>query len=372
MERRQHVSIVLPHYLLEIEAVRDELLDLVCSDTAEVPSVDCSPDRPLLEALGQAMVYSETPPTALPDLLRHTDVAGRVWVLDAMTLADEQRTELPAFMKRVTLESKSIGGPDRATFVVVTGSDLLPRFAGEEQRDVTHAVCWYWNRMTRWDAAVEVASTAAIEHRDDPTVSEVRTEMIVELSRWDLDLAAELAKSWDGTVESFRLLARDHFGEPIVPDHSSERDQGRPPDRSLEAWNSGLVERWHGAFVAAPGIKGDREVDRCMWSAQARVLLPWIESKRNQLENLVRRKLKPEGFKQAVRHCSSQQEEDDDMLLVEIGLLDKVIRWKLGRTHPQWAAAARTLRKARNDLAHLRPMAYPAIQEMVSTLRFLE
>lgn len=373
--RGQHVSAVLPDYLAQDVDVRSEL----CQSLLRViegarPIHVWDADLPLVEALSRQMTDDDHPPTALPDLISHPDVMGTAWVLDALDLGDRHRQELPQLLERAALESRTILAPDRVTIAIVMTAETLPRFAGQDHSDVTHAACWFWNRIARWDVAAHLAGRGPSAVKNSMT-SELRAEVIVELARWNLSFASILAEEWDGTFESFEKLASTRC-TPM--DRTSldgiSRFRARPPDALLDRWNAGEVEVWHDDLVTAPGSAGEpATLRRSVWSAQARVLLPWIELKRNLLEREAERALGRETFRASVRAYSTSDESPLERGgVIEIGLLEKVIRYDLRRTHPDLARAAAALRNARNDLAHLTPIDFEAVEALSDQLRRID
>lgn len=372
VDRQQHVSVVLPRYLLDSDEIRAGLTNSILGRVDGARPINIwDVDLPLVEALGRQMTNDDYPPTALPDLLQHADVAGISWVLDVSELGEGQRTELPQFLERVALESRSVPGIRRATFITVMSIGSLPSFAGHEHADITYTSCWYWNRVARWDVAAHIANVKPAGSTD-PVVSEVRTEIIVELARWDLSFAAMLAEEWDGALQSFASYAAERH-EPIESTvlGGINRFRHKPPDALLAYWDEGSVEVWHDELTSAPGTGGrEADINRCLWTAQARVLLPWIEVKRNHLQSETERVLGRQVFHDSVRAYSSAKDGPvEDGGIVEIGLLEKVIRYELKRSHPGLARAAGLLRYARNNLAHLVPMELAVIEDLVENLR---
>lgn len=315
------MSVVLPRYLFDQGEIRRGLSDVIIRDLPDATRVTPQDECSLVEALARQMTDDDYPPVVLTDLLLHPEVEDRRWVLDAADLTPEQQHELPEVMSRMALDSKSIPIPSRSSFVVIMSAECLPSFPGSEHGDVTHTTCWYWNRMARWDVSAHVAITAG-RTETKPTVTEVRNEIIVELSRWDLALATRLVEQWDGDLESLsELVGRSEEGSPIPESGRRFRDQ--PPEGLMEAWDEGRVDVWHNALSLAPRHEDEQSLQRCIWNAQARVLLPWVESMRNRVEVAAERLLSRGRFQSAVKRCATDDNGWSEGSVIEIGLLEK-------------------------------------------------
>lgn len=368
----QHVAAVLPRYLAD---------DLERGDGLAVALLDKLPrsrrvqpwlsDGKLPAALGRQMTYDD-PPVTVPDLIRHPDVRGETLVCLAADLEPGHQDELADFLRRLATDSRSVAASERCTFVVITDTASLPRFAGNEAADVTLANSWFWNRVSRWDIAAHLAMQPA-QARGSGVLSEVQTETIIELARWDFDLAVTLAGDWSGDRGQLAQLC----GPLEVAQHSlplSGRPGPRPPDTVMSAWEQGAVDCWHENVVLAPSrcLNEAAVFHRHVWAGQARVLLPWIEIKRGRLESTLRRLLGAERYDNAIRDFATgsfDPSSPDDV--AEIGLLNKVVQARLGSSEPQVRDAARALREARNQLAHLQPLNPARLEQLVRTCDFL-
>lgn len=100
----------------------------------------------------------------------------------------------------------------------------------------------------------------------------------------------------------------------------------------------------HSAWLA---LREDRSaIRRRVWAAQAKILLPWIEEQRS--------KLLPDLAPWLPRHHDGQPLDE-----CEVGTID----FLLSRTSacPELKANVRTLKKARNEIAHCRPLCYGSL-----------
>ena len=57
--------------------------------------------------------------------------------------------------------------------------------------DIAMTSIWWWARIARWDVAAHIADLAGAV-RFQGVLADVRSESIVQVARWDLDLAQHL------------------------------------------------------------------------------------------------------------------------------------------------------------------------------------
>jgi hypothetical protein len=204
-------------------------------------------------------------------------------------------------------------------------------------------------------------------------LQELRTETIVELTRWDLDLAATLAAEWSGVeadLEDF-VVTGDAAPSPAFARHGV--NQSEPGAALLDDWDAGLVGAWHERVELSPALAVSRGtmLSQRLWTAQSRVLLPWIEVRRQHLEDLVRDELGKDGFNGAIEYANRNREHDQIAPdAVEIGPLHWIVKTYL-RRKDDWLTAARRLKDARNDLSHLRHLPQPRVESLVKDCSFL-
>ena len=368
----QHVAAVVPRYLAGVPERGDALTVAVLDQVQQSRRVQpWASDGPLVAALARQMVYADDPPVTVPDLIRHPDVQGQTFVCLTADLEPSHQDEMPEFLRRLQADSRSVPAGERCTFVVITDRSRLPKFAGNEFADVTLASCWYWNRVSRWDIAAHLAAEAGAAPQTG-VLREVRTETIIELARWDFDLAARLAESWSGDRDDLAALcAGDELPEHTLPTRGPVGT--RPPESLMDAWEEGLVDCWHDSVIVAPSrrLHLPAELTRHLWTGQARVLLPWIEIKRDRLEHTVRSVMGSERFTESMCQFASGDFDPATDSVAEIGLIHAVISARLGGSEPTLRDAAYGLREARNRLAHLRPLRPGRLEELVRVCSFL-
>jgi hypothetical protein len=377
--RGRHVAVVLPEALAAAPGFTDSLAVALLDEFAsrfDVQRVyDAGAGRSVLDAFREALVMGE-PPATVADLLGHEETRDRVAVLVAADLPGAARAGLPAFLQRVALESQASGYGRRLSVVVVMTRGELPAFPGGTTSDIALTSIWWWGRIARWDVAAHIAGLGAARGGQAGVLAAVRAESIVEVARWDLDLAERLTSEWSGDPaelpavlgEPCRGRADGGRGGPPPADGGpgGARDDLRPPDALLAPWDRRLLDRWHeqpsgsGRSLAttADGLA------RVVWAAQARVLLPWVEERRSALLYRVKEALGHRRFADVLQHGFQPPVTPDGS--VEIGVLDRLARTAIGSADPELCEAARHLRQARNLLAHMTPLTLAHQESLVS------
>jgi len=371
--RGRHVVTVLPSSLMAARPCVDGLVSAVMEglraageDPCRVPA-DALAEDPL-RALAESLVFVDSVPRLTADLLDHPDAAGRTAVIDCSALGPDRWPELSDLVFRIARESRPRPALRRPRVVVVGDCRVLrdPGWTG----DVTVEVLWWWGRLSRWDVASWLAP--ALSSADDVGVlREVRLETIVEVCRWDLALAERLAHGWDGDPTTLAEMVGATAGEPPTgPVPTCGLGTTRPPRRLLDHWNAGHLDLWHDQCspsprtpLAAPGA-----VPRAVWAAQARVLLPWLETMRLRLYAEVRRVWGDASVQRVVDSLLRGAEPVRTGDPVELGQLFLAVHRLGGRQRPALANAAWWLREARNRLAHLRSLTLHEQRELLGAL----
>ena len=387
--RGRHVASVLPEALAADPVFTDSLgvalLEEFASQSVSARRIhDAGPGASVLETFCQALIFDDQPAT-IPDLLIHAEVRDVVAVVVARDLGSPAREELPAFLRRVELESHAAGTARRLSVVAVVSRGQLPAFAGGASSDITLTSIWWWARMARWDVAAYIAGLAG-QPRLGGVLEEIRTESIVELARWDLDLAERLAGAWSGELGALPTLlpecgpaANGQAGHAGKGGAAARTWNGtgpagpalQPPGPDLDLWDQRTVDGWHerqsvtaGSLAASP-----EKLSRVIWAAQARVLLPWIEERRSALLDQVTGELGAGRLAEVLGNRFSPPVKAD--ALVEIGVLDKVVQMVIGSRNPGLRDASRRLREARNCLAHMQPLSLAEQESLVAACAYL-
>lgn len=382
--RGRHVATVLPLALASDAAFTDSLsvalLEEFAGQSVNARRIyDAGPDASVLEAFCQALIFDDQPAT-IPDLLIHPEVRDMVAVVVAQDLCAQARDELSPFLRRVELETHAAGHSRRLSVVAIVTRSQLPAFPGGANSEIALTSIWWWSRIARWDVAAHIAGLAG-QALLSGVLEDVRTESIVELARWDLDLAERLAAAWSGELSALPSLlcecgsaaANGNSGHAARVGAATKAWKGataraglRPPDPDVELWDQRMMDGWHDResvtvrlLTAAPD-----KLSRVVWAAQARVLLPWIEECRSALLARVTETLGTGRLTAVLRDGFDLPVKADT--LVEIGVLDKVVQMAIGSGNPELRYASRRLREARNALAHLRPLSLAEQESLVA------
>jgi hypothetical protein len=390
--RGRHVASVLPRELAADADFTDSLgvalLDEFASQSVGARRIhDAGPNASIFETFCQALIFDD-PPATVPELLVHPEVRDIVAVVVAGDLCPAAREELPGFLRRVELESHAAGMARRLSVVAVVSRSQLPTFAGGASSDVALTSIWWWARLARWDVAAHIAGLA-VPARLGGVLEDVRTESIVELARWDLDLAERMAGAWSGELGALAALlgdcgttangrprrsraARTWNGTGVsgtgagVPGTGPAGAGLQPPEPDLELWDQRAVDGWHDrqSVTASSLTASPEKLSRVVWAAQARVLMPWIEERRSALLDRVTEALGASRLAAVLSTGLSPPVKAD--ALVEIGVVDKVVQMAIGAHDPGVRDASRRLREARNSLAHMRPLSLAEQENLVA------
>jgi hypothetical protein len=359
VRRGRHVAVVLPACRAREEPfvaglVAALMRALLRAGEEPRQAVVADPGPNPIERFAGCLVFADEQPVVVADLLDHPDAAGLTGVIDCTRVPGDQYSRLSSLLTRIAVESRPRPAERRPRFVVVGSRHILPRLPGG-QTDVTFEAVWWWGRLTRWDVASRLASILDAGP-GEAVLREVRLETVLEVCRWDLDLAEDVAASWDGdpgtlagTIEE---LSKARSRTQAVLPRSGRPTASRPDEALVGHWEEGRVDLWqhecapspHNLLTVASGI------EHAVWAAQTRVLLPWIEVRR---QALLRRLLDRYGAR--VRRMAAARDGDGRTPL-EVGALYQVTRTRVPRTEPGMRDAARELMIGRNHLAHLRSL----------------
>jgi hypothetical protein len=377
LRRGRHTAAVLPRQLCSdagfSDAVATAVIDELRANHVDARRVYCGNEtQSLLDSCCDALIWAdESRPATVPDLLLHPEVAGLVALLVASDFTPAQRSNLPALLKRLEAESRAHTDPtSRLTVAVVVEHLDLPTFTGGTVDEAGFASLWWWGRIARWDVAAHIVGASTAQNHFD-ILGETRLETIVEVARWDLDLAELLAQEWSGEPGELTGHLSRMPVEPPLPYDVATGEEPRPPAPLIDAWDNRLLDYWHGAPCVQAGllVTDKPSLDRVIWSAQARVLLPWVEQQRARLQQTALKVLGRCRFDEVlVRHLGVEPSSDS---VLEIGALDKAIRIGIGKAHPEVTEASRRLRACRNALAHLRPLSLAEQTAAVAACRTL-
>jgi hypothetical protein len=177
------------------------------------------------------------------------------------------------------------------------------------------------------------------------------TAVITELSLWDPAVSDRLVQQPLEGIVRWRDCA---WARELAQERGWGAHEGDPE----KGWAEGKCDRvggrlrWHAA--ALPEAARERELERRVWAAQVRVLLPLVEQQRQECIERFAGVLKG-PFVFADGSCVEDAHD------LEIGQLE----WQLSRQGLAVPAFVRTLKKIRNQLAHLEPLEGELLQSEV-------
>lgn len=357
VSRGRHVAVILPAYLAHEEAFVDGLMASLMRtlrEAGEEPRRAVVADGEPIAQFAECLVFAEEQPVVVSDLLDHSDAAGLTGVVDCTGVTRDRSSLFSDLLTRIAVESRPRPAERRPRFVVIGSRHLLPRLPGG-QTDVTLESVWWWGRLTRWDVGARLAPIIEATP-GEAMLREVRLETVLEVCRWDLDLAEELAAGWDGDPGSLpRTIAeagKARGKSPGVVPRTGRSTASQPEECLLDHWDEGRVDLWHRECAASPLDLLDQPngIEHAVWAAQARVLLPWIEVRRQELLRRL-----SDRYGDAVRRAVATLDGTGRTPL-EVGPLYQVAREVVPRTEPALRYAARQLMVGRNRLAHLQSL----------------
>ena len=117
------------------------------------------------------------------------------------------------------------------------------------------------------------------------------------------------------------------------------------------------MDVWHDEVTVGTWRDGaNRDVGGLVWMAQARILLPWLELRRRDLEVALQKKFGRKRFREHVHQFSNRDQSTSSDSVPEIGLLEVITKARIGQSNRTLTDFAKALWCARNNLAHLRPI----------------
>lgn len=257
--------------------------------------------------------------------------------IDARSASPAQAEAWAAFAAAAAAGTKDRPAEDRAAVivhVVATPDRAIPN------ADTNLRVLWWWGALSALDVTVLVDEA----ERDATT-----TATIVEVARWDVDLAERLALRWDGHPKKLD----QHLTAPAAactPELTGELDgpAGPAPGSAQAAWNAGLVDAWAGSRDRHVALLGPGGLARRRWQAQVKVIYPWLEELRADIAATIAELAAQAGI---------AGQDLEDLVAAELGPLRHraCFEHRLPIPRPVRDVLDRAVR-ARNALAHLTPI----------------
>ena len=276
--------------------------------------------------------------SSLADLCVAPDFQGRLIWIDGVDR--DAWPDCRQFLTDYTQCSRNVARLDRTRFLVLlTGVPL------EEppRRDVTLEVHDWRGAVSEMDLlflAYERLEARGINE----TMRVLLATSVARVAAWDLGIAERLleVESEDNLIDPTDVL------QAVAADEGWTRKT--PVDWALgTASETGLV---HAALASLDNPP--RELHRRIWSAQASVLLPIIDKQRYEIVQ--------ENHRQIATHLQKDCDPIDPLDL-EVGDLVRMVQ-RPGFSRPV-SNQVRRLSRARNDLAHLRPLGLDEVRALI-------
>lgn len=280
-------------------------------------------------------------------------------------------------LRRLSATVKAAGLPPgrRPRLLVLASSAGLPVELPEQIAREDVGVHWWWGVLGRLDTATVVSMTRprpsgpAARHQ---LLEAVAQATVVEVCGPFLDLAARLAVEWDGLPDGLpahllRLTAGPDPGPvPVpVPGPRGAEPTAAPlhPNASLRAeWDRGTLDRWDGRLRRRPGGGAEREhsVRTRIWLAQNHALLPLLDEAREQFTEVIGVRSRISATELAALYGPRAE--------MELGAMWRAhVQGHVRLSRPE-ADRLRTLRAARNKLAHRTALDNTALEALVHVL----
>ncbi|WP_406192904.1 hypothetical protein OH807_01785 [Kitasatospora sp. NBC_01560] len=320
----------------------------------------------------------------------HAD--GCTYVLDAT--GDDDPVALARLLLRLPATAKAAGLPPerRPRLLVTTTTDRLPANALDKLAREDIAVHWWWGALGRLDTASVTAVNRPLPARTTTHDNTGRTRIgeavtqatIVEVCGPYLEFAAALAAGWQGQPETLRAALSAVCGTdpvrvpaPRNPAHRTGALAHQPPDALRARWNNGTIDAWDGHLRVHPAAlcstDSGTELDKLLWVAQSRTLLPLIDDARDALVAQVLPTATEPPRQLVDWYCSDRAETgntstDDRLQAIELGpLLKAKTNRHLTFTMAQNATLV-TLHDARNRLSHRRHLPGKTLDHLITKL----
>ncbi|MET8288377.1 hypothetical protein ABZV80_24415 [Streptomyces sp. NPDC005132] len=291
-------------------------------------------------------------------------------------------------LRRLVATGKEAGLPParRPRALVVASTDDLPTGLPGQLAREDIAVHWWWGATGRLDTATVVAlarppvNSAVDRHHLHEAVTQAT---IAEVCGPFLDVAAALAARWkDGRLETLSASLHDVIAALPVPEAipprgaEGTRTSGQRPNESLLfAWNAAAVDSWDGRLRHHPCQDLDHQhvVTARVWLAQNQVLLPLLDDAREHFAATVRLRARVPLPRLAEeygprRDPGAAPEPGDLVDTLELGAMWGAHRDGAIALTPRERHRLRTLRDARNLLAHRSPLDGNQLHHLIKEL----
>ncbi|MFI5727430.1 hypothetical protein [Streptomyces cyaneofuscatus] len=324
------------------------------------------------------------------ELVTHADRRTPVLVVRAWAEADPLAVSRLVRRFQAVVKEAGLKPGDRPRLLVAARlQDLEADTVGLLDRTVSRPH-WWWGVWGHLDTATVVAdavpSVGGGHAHDRMTPGKLirhalRCETVVQVAGPDMGLAVLLADTWNGKAKDLAPALRECCSDPAVEGVHGPATSGAAyaqlPEQGLrEAWSAGLVESWEGQIRHSPragvAAHGGPELDKLVWQAQNRVLLPLIDDARLGFIELLPRiavrgtaRLVETYVRQSLRGANGSAA---DLASMELGeLYAAAVHRDIELTGAQFRQL-RTLRLARNKLAHRAPLDDALLLDLLDAL----
>ncbi|MEV7727792.1 hypothetical protein AB0P15_24050 [Streptomyces sp. NPDC087917] len=305
---------------------------------------------------------------------------------------EEDKESLARLLRRLTAAVKGSGLPPERRprlFVAARVDDL----AGDVHESLDAAfgrVHWWWSVWGRLDTATVIAEAATTPLSGVGPGSPlkrihdaVRAETVTEVSGPDMGLAVGLTGDWDGLPSSLRAclvtLCPAEEGSPAdVPTcaqavgPAATAYAAAPAPSVRGQWSAGLLDGWEGQLrlsvpVWIAGAGSQAQLDKLVWQSQNRVLLPLIDDARAELASRLH-EFAPHGIRRLHLLYQDRYATVADLGSMELGDIWSGVKQGCIRVSGMQYDRLKTLRHARNELAHRRPLNDRSLEATVRVL----
>ena len=275
----------------------------------------------------------------LQDLCQEDGFQGRLIWLDGLNA--NNWSSWRDFLSRYAQASRSMPVLGRTLFfapVVGTPPGAPP------SEDVALITCG-WDGLTDELDLMLLANECLRHRRFDPIQRSLLSSTVARVASWDFDSALRMLHEDDRCI-----LA------PIELLRAIGIEKGWTKE-TLATWEFGTASLSGVAHPALAALQDPpREIEMRVWSAQASVLLPWIEKMRHDIvaENLheIRYQMRRSGM------------NDLDPFDLEVGQLGSIYGSR--GVNRSVRKRVQKLRTARNALSHLRPLAPESVLRLIA------
>ena len=325
---------------------------LSCEELTVEPGVALA--DAIIERLGSD---GSEPRTAdlLPWVSTWSAMRGRRLILRAW----ESETRDAVFRWPQVIHAAGIPPAERPTITVVTRLQDLDVVKAERLNISEFRVHWWWG-------VTDLLDTETVVTRAAPFLNPLERCMAAELAAWDFTTAVALCDEWDGNVAQLEVAYSkatsnwSAYPAMSVPPNLMGGRSPRPDARSK--WAAGEIDLWSGEVRQRYDARDQQMFARCLWRAQARVLLPRLEEARHRAETRLLKEVPS-----YVRDELSKQTRSDGVL--EFASMRRTLRDQGYRVESSLWQLISSAIPVRNSLAHMVPPQPGDVERLLQWMR---